>query len=261
MVRPTRWGAMPLRVTSTSGSSGMAESVTDCLVRGIKYTYTASPMAFQFRSLQFALAAALILAGILLGGARAQSALDPDDDDDDDDAPGVTAPAKPAAKPAAKPPAKPAPKLPAHELTGPMLYDFLLGEIAAQRGSAGFAAQTYVDLAKRTRDPRVARRAVEVSNFARMPELAMDAARVWHEADPASLQALQTNVVLLVGAKRVNDTEPYLVKLLAADANAAANVFMQLSRLLAGSADGAANLRLVQRLADRYPKLPQARFA
>jgi tetratricopeptide (TPR) repeat protein len=215
-------------------------------------------MSYQISSrlLQAALAAALILAAIFQGGARAQSALDPDDDDDD--APPVTAP---AGKPAAKPPAKPAPKLPGQELTGPMLYDFLLGEIAAQRGSSGFAAQTYVDLAKRTRDPRVARRAVEVSNFARMPELALEAARVWHEADPASLQALQTNVVLLVGAKRVDDTEPYLVKLLAADGNAAANVFMQLARLLAGSADSAANLRLVQRLAERYPKLPQARFA
>jgi len=239
----------------------MAESVTDCLVRGTKYTYTASPMSSRFstrpRLLQAALAAALILAGILLGGARAQSALDPDDDDDDD-APPVTAP---AGKPAAKPPAKPAPKLPAQELTGPMLYDFLLGEIAAQRGSAGFAAQTYLDLAKRTRDPRVARRAVEVANFARSPDLALEAARVWHESDPTSLQALQTTVVLLVGAKRVDDTEPYIVKLLASDANAPANVFMQLGRLLAGSPDAAGNLRLVRRLAERYPKLPQAHFA
>jgi len=198
-----------------------------------------------------ALLAALLLAAGLSGVARAQQLSDDDDDDDDDAPPAVVKPAPP------KPPAK----LPFQELTAPMLYDFLLGEIAQQRGSAAFAAQTYLDLAKRTRDPRVARRAVELANFARMPELALDAARVWQDSDPASLQALQTAVVLLVASKRVEETEPYLAKLLASDANAAANGFMQMGRMLGGSPDTAANLRLVRKLADRYPKLPQAHFA
>jgi tetratricopeptide (TPR) repeat protein len=204
----------------------------------------------RFLRLWPALAAALLLAASLSGGALAQQI--PDDDDDDDDGPPV------AVKPAApKPPAR----LPFQELTAPMLYDFLLGEIAQQRGSPGFAAQTYLDLAKRTRDPRVARRAVELANFARMPELALDAARTWQEADPSSLQALQTAIVLLVAAKRIDETEPYLAKLLSSEANAAVNGFMQMGRLLGSSTDTAANLRLVQRLAERYPQLPQAHFA
>ncbi len=199
--------------------------------------------------LQAALAAGLLLAGMLLGGARAQQPLDSDDDDDD-------APAT-AVVPAAQPPAN----LPAQELTAPLLYDFLLGEIAQQRGSPGFAAQTYLDLAKRTRDPRVARRAVELANAARMPDLALESARVWQDADPGSLQALQTLVVLLVAAKRVDESEPYLAKLLQSDAVAPAVGFMQLNRLLGSSADAAANLRVVRKLAERYPKLPQAHFA
>jgi tetratricopeptide (TPR) repeat protein len=199
--------------------------------------------------LQAALAAALFAAGTLLGVAHAQQSQDPDDGDDDDN-PVVAA--QPSHKPA---------NLPFQELTEPMLYDFLLGEIAAQRGSPSFAAQTFVDLAKRTRDPRVARRAVEIANFARMPELALEAARIWHESDPASPQALQTLVVLLVNGKRVEETEPYLAKLLATDANAASNGFMQLGRLLSSSADPATNLRVVSKLAERYPDLPQAHFA
>lgn len=198
--------------------------------------------------LQACLAAALFAAGAVYGVAHAQQSADPDDDDDDSPV---------AAAPAHKPPAN----LPPQELTEPMLYDFLLGEIAAQRGSPGFAAQTFVDLAKRTRDPRVARRAVEMANFARMPELALEAARIWHETDPASPQALQTLVVLLVNGNRIEETEPYLAKLLGADANAAQNGFMQMGRLLGSSADPAANLRVVRRLAERYPDLPQAHFA
>ncbi len=201
------------------------------------------PPRFRF---QAALAAAFLAAGFFAGGARAQPLPDPDDDDD-----------TPALTPAARPPAN----LPMQDLTAPMLYDFLLGEIAAQRGSPGFAAQTFVDLARRTRDPRVARRAVEVANFARMPELALEAARIWHDTDPASPQPLQAVVVLLVGSKKVEEAEPYLAKLMAASSAAAPNVFMQLGRLIGGSADPAANLRLVRKLAERYPSLPQAHFA
>jgi tetratricopeptide (TPR) repeat protein len=198
------------------------------------------------RRLQPVLAAAFLAAAAFFGVARAQTAQDPDDDD-----------AAIAAEPAYQPTAK----LPPQDLTEPLLYDFLLGEIATQRGSPGFAAQTYLDLAKRTRDPRVARRAVEIANFARMPELALEAARIWHETDPSSPQALQTVIVLLVNTKRVEETEPYLTKLLGTDANAPQNAFMQMGRLLGNSADPAANLRLVSRLAERYPDLPQAHFA
>ena len=151
--------------------------------------------------------------------------------------------------------------LPAQELTEPVLYEMLLGEIALQRGDAALAAQTFADLAQRTRDPRVARRAVEIANIARTPQFALQAARVWHEADPASVQALQTVAALLVRERRVEEAEPYLAKLLARDGDAAANGFLQLGRLLAGNPDKQANLRLVRTLAERHPELPQARLA
>ena len=197
-----------------------------------------------------ALATTLVAAGFMLSSAQAQQQSDEGDDDDDD------APPPAAVAPSA------AANLPLQDLTGQSLYDFLLGEIAAQRGNPGLAAQTFLDLAKRTRDPRVARRAVEIANFARMPNLALEAARIWHETDPASPQALQTVTVLLVGSKRVDEAEPYLAKLLASDdGNAAATGFMQLSRLLSGNPDPAANLRVVRKLAERYPKLAQAHLA
>jgi tetratricopeptide (TPR) repeat protein len=151
--------------------------------------------------------------------------------------------------------------LPAQELSEPLLYEFLLGEIALQRGSPGLAAQTYVELAKRTRDPRIARRAVEVANAARMPELAIEAAKLWHDIEPASTQALQVTAALLVAARKVEEAEPYLEKLLAADGVNVEGGFLQLSRLLAGNSDKAANLRVVERLAERHAALAAAQFA
>jgi tetratricopeptide (TPR) repeat protein len=151
--------------------------------------------------------------------------------------------------------------IPSGDLNEPMLYEFLLGEIALQRGDDGLAAQTFLDLAKRTRDPRVARRAVEVANQARRPELALEAAKTWHELDPASSHALQVVAALLISSKRVDQALPYLEKLLATDGVNLENGFMQLNRLLAGNPEKSANLRVVRQLASKHPQLPQAHFA
>lgn len=147
------------------------------------------------------------------------------------------------------------------DLSEPMLYELLLGEIALQRGDPALAARTYLDLARKVRDPRIARRAVEVANQARMPELGLEAARTWYELEPQSLPALQILAALLVSSRRIDEAEPLLEKLLAAPGVMPQNGFMQLGRLLAGNPDKAANLRVVKKLAGRYPELANAHYA
>jgi tetratricopeptide (TPR) repeat protein len=147
------------------------------------------------------------------------------------------------------------------DLSEPILYEFLLGEIALQRGDERLAAQTFLDLARRTRDPRVARRAVEVANQARILDVALEAARTWHELEPGSSQTLQVLAHLLVANKRAEEALPYLEKLLGTEGVNLENGFMQLNRMLAANPDKAANLRVVRRLAAKHPKLPQAHFA
>jgi tetratricopeptide (TPR) repeat protein len=151
--------------------------------------------------------------------------------------------------------------IPSGEMNEPMLYEFLLGEIALQRGDFGLAARTFLDLARRTRDPRVARRAVEAANQARLPALALEAARAWQELDPASTQALQVVASLLIANKRPEEALPHLERLLGAEGANVESGFMQLNRMLAASPDKAANLRLVRRLAAKHPQLAQAQIA
>jgi tetratricopeptide (TPR) repeat protein len=151
--------------------------------------------------------------------------------------------------------------LPNQDLTEAVLYEYLLAEIAGQRGSVGLSAQAYADLAKRTRDPRIAKRATEIALYARMPNAAIDAAKIWYDTEPSSMQALQTLTSLLINAKRNEEALPYLQKLLAADGNKAADGFLQLSRLLGSNQDKELTLKLVQQLAQPYPKLAQAHFA
>jgi tetratricopeptide (TPR) repeat protein len=146
-------------------------------------------------------------------------------------------------------------------LSEPVLYEFLLGEIAVQRGEYKTAAESFLDLAKRTRDPRIARRAVEVANQGQLTDLALQAAKTWQDIEPQSPAALQVTAALLISAKRVDEAQPYLDKLLSSPGVNLEAGFMQLNRLLASNPDKAANLRVVRKLAAKYPNLPQAHFA
>jgi len=153
------------------------------------------------------------------------------------------------------------PDLPNEELTGALLYEFLVAEIALQRGNITLSTQAYTDLAKRTRDPRVAERATEIATEARMPESAIEAAKVWVETSPASIKPLGALSSLLVRANRLDEAEPYLQKLLANQSANRGDNFMQLNGLLANNPDKATNLRVIQQLAQPYPGLAKARFA
>jgi len=198
------------------------------------------------------LAATLALA--FATSVLAQATVRDIDGDDDDDEPTPTLTNTPTPK-------RDDSTLPKQELTEQVLLGLLLAEIAAQREDSGYSAQTYVDLAKRTRDPRVARRAAEIANHARLPKLALEAATVWYEAEPGSMLAVQTMGGLLIGARRVEEAEPYLMKLFSNNETAAVNGFLQINRFLAQNPDKATNLAIVRKLAAAYPSLPQARFA
>ncbi|HEY6865506.1 MAG TPA: tetratricopeptide repeat protein [Burkholderiales bacterium] len=154
-----------------------------------------------------------------------------------------------------------APALPPQDLTETVLYEFLLAEIATQRGDVTLAAQAYVDLAKRTRDPRIARRATEVAMYARMANAAVEAAQIWQETEPQSTRARQALAGLLVNAGRYDEALPHFDKLLADGAVKPAETFSQLGRALASAQDKKSALKLVRTLAQRYPRVPQAHFA
>ncbi len=200
------------------------------------------------------LAAIALIAGCAANPPQPPAAGEEAQDESDADAPAAEALAG-----AAEPEDRSA--FPKQELDKDILYEFLLAEIAGQRGNLGLSAQAYVDLAKRTRDPRIARRATEVALYARMNGAAIDAARIWHETEPGSARPLQALGGLLVAAGRYDEALPSLKKLLASSAADPTSGFTQLTRTLANAQDKQAALKLVRSLAADYPKLAQAHFA
>jgi Flp pilus assembly protein TadD len=151
--------------------------------------------------------------------------------------------------------------LPKQDLTPRILYELVLAEIAGARGQLGLAAEAYLDLARTTRDPRVARRAAEVALYARRYDMALEAARLWSDIEPNSPQPHQMVTGLLAATGRTDDLAADLAQQLAGAGKQAGDQLMELNRLLARYPDKQAARRLVDKLTEPYLSMAEAHFA
>lgn len=140
------------------------------------------------------------------------------------------------------------------------VYKYLLGEIAGQRGDLPLASQLFLDLAKKTRDPRLAERAAKVAAYARHQQLALDAATLWAELDPSSLEAQQASSQMLISTGNIKSAIPHIKSLLAKEEMRATS-FLYLNDLLGNQSDKKETLAIVKELASPYPKSAEAHFA
>ena len=169
------------------------------------------------------------------------------------------APAEPA--PRAKPAPPTPPALPAVDLSPELLYKMMLAEIALQRGLPQTAVQTLLEVARETRDPRVAQRATEVAWNARLMKEALEAAGLWLKADPQSAQARQVVAALLISQENLTDAQAPLEQWLAADSANAGGNFVQIAQLLARHKDKKAAFDLLRGLARPYNGIAEVRLA
>ncbi|MHB9116664.1 MAG: tetratricopeptide repeat protein [Burkholderiales bacterium] len=150
--------------------------------------------------------------------------------------------------------------LPKLDLNEQILYEFLLAEVAGQRGHYPLSAEAYLDLAESTRDPRLAERAAEVALFSRRLDLAHRAARLWLDLVPDSVKSQQTMAAVLIAEKKLGEARPILEKLIADNRTREDRGFLGLGDLLAKQPDKQAVLGLVQYLVRPYPDVPEAHF-
>ena len=123
------------------------------------------------------------------------------------------------------------------------------------------AVPAFLEVARETRDPRIARRAAEIAWNARFLPAALEAATLWLQADPESMRAQQTVIALLVNQSRLEDAMPHLEKWLNGDAQRTGQNFMQISTLVAGHKDKPAIFQLMRKLAAQHPSVPEASLA
>jgi tetratricopeptide (TPR) repeat protein len=99
-------------------------------------------------------------------------------------------------------------------LTAPLFYQLLLGELNVSEGEPGAGYSLILDAARKQRDPQLYRRAVEVALQARSGEAALTAAQAWAQALPESPEANRYVLQILLALNRVGETGPVLRTLL-----------------------------------------------
>ncbi len=174
---------------------------------------------------------------------------------------GQPAKPQPATKPAAAAVPVP-PKLPDVVLSDDLLFEFLFGEIAGQRGNLGVATEAYVDMAKRTRDPRIVQRALDIALFSGNVTAALEMAKLLTEVDPNSIKAKQTLSALLAHSGSIDEARPNIEKLLAQQNGENLDKgLLQLNNLFARHSDRRAVLSAIQSVTKPYLDHPEAHYA
>ncbi len=140
------------------------------------------------------------------------------------------------------------------------MYEFLVAELAAQRGDTEGALAIFHRLARELKDPQIARRAVETAIRARAFGPALESASLLLELDPESTLAREIMAALLANEGDLGKAKQTLGALLSKNPNRGPLV-MQLSNLLAKFPDKAAVLEATQAIAEPYLRTPEAHYA
>lgn len=155
------------------------------------------------------------------------------------------------------------PNLPNIALTPPLLAKILAAEIGLQRQQLSTSYSTYQDLAIRTRDARLARRAAEIALAGRAFEQALASAQLWAELDPASTESQQTLETLQLATGKLKDVEPALARRLATarEQGKLDENYLQLQRTLSRVQDRKESWAMLQRLSEPDLNVMSARMA
>ena len=121
---------------------------------------------------------------------------------------------------------------------GEAVFGVLASEIALQRGEAGLAYSTYLELARQLNDPRLAQRAMEIAITAGSPDLALQAAQTWDSlADPSQTKPKEVLVTLLILNQRWSDAVKPAISLLNQQTAAQREITLQQIQMLISKAN------------------------
>lgn len=90
-------------------------------------------------------------------------------------------------------------------LDAALFYQILLGELNARQGSPGTGFSIMLDAARKTRDPALFQRSVDMALQARSGEAALQAAQTWKREIPGSVEASRYVLQILLALNRVEE--------------------------------------------------------
>ena len=165
--------------------------------------------------------------------------------------------------PLAKSAANPESNLPDVELTGDLLYDILVGEIAGREGHFEVSILSLTRAAEKTRDPRLAERATKAAMYAKKYSIGLKAAKLWVEISPQDMEARES-----LAAMYLYHNEPVKAELnfekvvrLAKQRNELGDTYLGIAGLMSQQRNRSAAMEVMKTLAEIYPKNPEGQYA
>ena len=90
-------------------------------------------------------------------------------------------------------------------LNAALFYQILLGELNTRQGSPGTGFSLMLDAARKTGDPALFQRAVDMALQARSGEAALQAAQAWKREIPSAIEASRYVLQILLALNRVEE--------------------------------------------------------
>lgn len=151
--------------------------------------------------------------------------------------------------------------LPDIELNTPILFSLIASDIAAQRGEPASAALTYLDLAKKTKDPRLAQQAYSFALQAGHSQLTQQSMQLWQRLAPDSLPIQNQEITQKLVEGKLLENQSQITTLINNGPQPPKALFNQIALSVSRQQDKVATARFIRSLAIKYPELPEAQFA
>lgn len=152
--------------------------------------------------------------------------------------------------------------LPAVEFTPALLQKLLQSELAAQAGEWQSAYVTLLAVAQQTRDPRIARRAMEVALEAKQAPEALTAIRLWRELAPKAEEPNHYFLRFIVFSDDLSEAQALLTERLAKAApHERGYTILQIQQILRYAKDKNAAFTVLEQLLAPYPEWIESRLA
>ncbi|KMY86818.1 TPR domain protein [Candidatus Paraburkholderia calva] len=152
--------------------------------------------------------------------------------------------------------------LPNVAMSSQIVFQVLAAEIALQRGQPAPAYQTYLALARDTKDPRFAQRATEIAIAAQSPNDALTSAQLWRQFAPHSERAAQLSASLQIVGGKLEDAKPILQRELAKVVpEQRGDAVLSLQALLARGPNRVGGLNVLKDLTANDQNLPETQLA
>jgi len=151
------------------------------------------------------------------------------------------------------------------DLSPELLFRLMLAEISGQRGQINVAVSQYLEAARLSGDPQVIERATRIAVYARDSASALEAANMWVDVDPDSIEANQVAAAMNVRTGNIPQAQFHLERVINLSEQAGEyknrNIFMLITSLLSKEKDKQSVLYLMEQLIKTRQDNPQALYA